>query len=73
MFVQQFRRLFDYEFRGLKHLDKARPSILVGNHSIYSYDVAILLVELKLLKDIEQDSRPPVQGKKQIESTLARR
>jgi 1-acyl-sn-glycerol-3-phosphate acyltransferase len=47
------RRLFDYEFRGLKHLDKDKPSILVGNHSIYSYDVAILLVELKLQKDIE--------------------
>ena len=47
------RRLFDYEFRGLKHLDKDKPSILVGNHSIYSYDVAILLVELKLQKNIE--------------------
>jgi 1-acyl-sn-glycerol-3-phosphate acyltransferase len=47
------RRLFDYEFLGLQHLDKHKPSLLVGNHSIYSYDVAILLVELKLRKDIE--------------------
>jgi 1-acyl-sn-glycerol-3-phosphate acyltransferase len=47
------RRLFDYEFLGLDNLDKAKPSILVGNHSIYSYDVAILLVELKLQKGIE--------------------
>jgi 1-acyl-sn-glycerol-3-phosphate acyltransferase len=47
------RSLFDYEFLGLEHLDKAKPSLLVGNHSIYAYDVAILLVELKLQKDIE--------------------
>jgi 1-acyl-sn-glycerol-3-phosphate acyltransferase len=47
------RRLFDYEFLGLEYLDKTKPSILVGNHSIYAYDVAILLVELKLQKDIE--------------------
>jgi 1-acyl-sn-glycerol-3-phosphate acyltransferase len=47
------RRLFDYEFLGLKHLDKSKPSILVGNHSIYAYDVAIMLVELKMQKDIE--------------------
>lgn len=47
------RRLFDYELIGLQHLDKKKPSLLVGNHSIYSYDVAIMLVELKLQKDIE--------------------
>ncbi|HEY6131368.1 MAG TPA: lysophospholipid acyltransferase family protein [Halioglobus sp.] len=46
------RRLFDYEFLGLEHLDKKKPSILVGNHSIYAYDVALMLVELKLQKDI---------------------
>jgi 1-acyl-sn-glycerol-3-phosphate acyltransferase len=46
------RKLFDYQFLGLEHIDKSKPSILVGNHSIYSYDVAILLVELKLQKDI---------------------
>jgi 1-acyl-sn-glycerol-3-phosphate acyltransferase len=45
-------RLFDYEFLGLKHLDQDKPSILVGNHSIYAWDVAIMLVELKLQKDI---------------------
>jgi 1-acyl-sn-glycerol-3-phosphate acyltransferase len=47
------RRLFDYEFVGLKNLDKDKPSILVGNHSIYAWDVAIMLVELKMQKDIE--------------------
>lgn len=47
------RNLFDYEFLGLKHLDKDKPSLLVGNHSIFAYDVAILLVELKLQKDIQ--------------------
>lgn len=47
------RRLFDYEFLGLENLDRKKPSILVGNHSLYSYDVAILLVELKMQKDIE--------------------
>jgi len=47
------RRLFDYEFLGLQHLDRNKPSLLVGNHSIYSYDVAIMLVELKLQKGIE--------------------
>lgn len=46
-------RLFDFEFLGLENLDKAKPSILVGNHSIYAYDVAMLLVELKLKKGIE--------------------
>jgi 1-acyl-sn-glycerol-3-phosphate acyltransferase len=40
------RRLFDYEFLGLKNLDKDKPSILVGNHSIYAWDVAIIC-ELK--------------------------
>ncbi len=47
------RRLFDYEFLGMQNVDKDKPSILVGNHSIYSYDVAIMLVELKLQKDID--------------------
>lgn len=47
------RRLFDYEFLGMQNLDKDKASILVGNHSIYSYDVAIMLVELKLQKDID--------------------
>jgi len=47
------QRLFDYEVLGLQHLDKNKPSLLVGNHSIYSHDVAILMVELKLQKDIE--------------------
>ncbi len=47
------RRLFDYEFLGLEHLDKRKPSLLVGNHSIFAYDVAFLLVELKLQKDIQ--------------------
>jgi 1-acyl-sn-glycerol-3-phosphate acyltransferase len=46
-------RLFDYEFLGMENLDRNKPSILVGNHSIYSYDVAIMLVELKLQKGIE--------------------
>ncbi len=46
------RRLFDYEFLGLQNLDNSKPSLLVGNHSIYSYDLAILLVELKLQKNI---------------------
>jgi hypothetical protein len=47
------RRFYDYEFLGLDHLNNAKPSILVGNHSIFAYDVAILLVELKLRKNIE--------------------
>jgi len=47
------RRLFDYEFLGMENLDRNKPSILVGNHSIYAYDVAIMLVELKLQKGIE--------------------
>lgn len=47
------RRLFDYEFVGMDNLDKNRPSILAGNHSIYSSDTAIMLVELKLQKDID--------------------
>lgn len=46
-------RLFDYEFLGMDNLDANKPSILVGNHSIYAYDVAIMLVELKLQKGIE--------------------
>jgi 1-acyl-sn-glycerol-3-phosphate acyltransferase len=47
------RQLFDYEFLGLKNLHKDKPSILVGNHSIYAWDVAIMLVELKMQKEIE--------------------
>ncbi|MEZ5503412.1 MAG: lysophospholipid acyltransferase family protein [Halioglobus sp.] len=47
------RRLFDYEFLGLENLDGDKPSILVGNHSIYAWDVAIMLVELRLRKGIE--------------------
>lgn len=47
------RRLFDYEFLGLEHIDQDRPSIMVGNHSIYSWDLAIMLVELRLQKEIE--------------------
>jgi len=47
------RSLFDYEFLGLENLDQKRPCILVGNHSIYAYDVVIMLVELKLQKGIE--------------------
>jgi len=35
------RRLFDYEFLGMQNLVRTKPSILVGNHSIYAYDVAI--------------------------------
>lgn len=46
------RRLFDYEFLGLENLDRGKPSILVGNHSIYSWDLAIMLVELRLRKEI---------------------
>jgi len=46
-------RLFDYELLGLQHLDRKKPSLLVGNHSIYSHDVAILMAELKLQKDID--------------------
>ena len=45
-------QLFDYEFLGLKHLKSDKPSLLVGNHSIYAWDVAIMLVELKMQKDI---------------------
>jgi 1-acyl-sn-glycerol-3-phosphate acyltransferase len=47
------RRLFDYEFLGLENLNRDKPSLLVGNHSIYAYDVAIMLVELKVQKDID--------------------
>jgi len=47
------RRLFDYEFLGLDNLDRKKPSLLVGNHSIYAYDVALMLVELRLRKGIE--------------------
>lgn len=47
------RRLFDYEFLGLKHLDSDKPSLLVGNHSIYAWDLAIMFVELRLRKGIQ--------------------
>ncbi len=47
------RKFFDYDFLGLEHVSKDKPTLFVGNHSIYAYDVAIFTVELKLQRNIE--------------------